>query len=923
VAVVILSASAMAETAGPVGLLTEVGQAEIRRAGAQTGIPAYKGDLVFAGDRIHALKDGLTIAFCPTNSSYSVRSGDLEIGQSRMTVGGKTTLPATAQLPACNLPYVQPESRRDLRPSADRAGASISDPVISSSPLTPEQQAAAAAFDSRLRTDPKDILVLLGRAIALEAAGAFNQAAQDYKTFADLAPKADWALDEMHKLLAQRDRIVSGEGKILGLVIGIATYSNLPAEIQLHYPDKDAEEFYRYLVSARGGARPADVLLLENEHAQLGDIRVAIAKTFANAKDTDTVVIFIAGHGTAVTAGPNAGAYILTYNSDPQNLPDSALRMEDLQDLTNGQKGPRQVRLFVDACKAGTIGTIRNNRFNLFEEDFLNRDRPVTEVLGLLASRKREDSYECSNFGHGAFSYFLLRGLNTTGADAVDQRYGQVTVNSLTNYVSRHVSDATKQLQNPQMIGNLADRIQLANKDVSGTTLGVALPAAESCDMLRGIPPTLSAVTKNDMPNVTDPFEQAIGKGLLLPNVPGSSFDMLLKQRGTLDPKLLQDQTGKLLAALENAGQEVILQYLKGEESPPSRADFQRCENLFAAAAQLQQGGDAFVNGRLLFARGRVLIFDKNFPAAIEALKEAIRIDPSGAYAYNALGIAYLESADYSAAIRAFEDAARLAPQWAYARHNLALTLTQQGQYQQALVAYQDAKQLGAQFSYIPFNMGLLYQRLNQAEAARREWRTALNTSPQMTRAWNAIGVSYFLERRFDKSEAAYRTALKMADTATDRLAVRHDLALLLSEEGHGQQALDFWRLNLQEAPKDVPSLIGLGDELSKQGKTDEATNAMATLLEARPDYTGARLKYAKLLIMAGSEPEATTQLETVLAQTKENSEAAELLADVKAKTPGGSATALSFYRQALANARSRDQRERIRRKIRSVSERN
>ena len=58
-----------------------------------------------------------------------------------------------------------------------------------------------------------------------------------------------------------------------------------------------------------------------------------------------------------------------------------------------------------------------------------------------------------------------------------------------------------------------------------------------------------------------------------------------------------------------------------------------------------------------------------------------MRIDPGGAYGFNALGIAYLEQAQYDKAIPAFRDAARRAQHWSYPLHNAALAYMETGDY--------------------------------------------------------------------------------------------------------------------------------------------------------------------------------------------------------------------------------------------------
>ena len=143
------------------------------------------------------------------------------------------------------------------------------------------------------------------------------------------------------------------------------------------------------------------------------------------------------------------------------------------------------------------------------------------------------------------------------------------------------------------------------------------------------------------------------------------------------------------------------------------------------AARKLTQDS-LLLEGRQDFFQGRTLLFDKKFPQAANLLEQAIRFDPGAAYGYNALGIAYLEQAQFDQALPAFRDAAQRAQHWAYPLHNLALAYVETGDYRSAIRSYQQAIRLTPQYSYLPYNLGLVYQRLNRRKEAEaptvRRW---------------------------------------------------------------------------------------------------------------------------------------------------------------------------------------------------------
>ncbi len=133
------------------------------------------------------------------------------------------------------------------------------------------------------------------------------------------------------------------------------------------------------------------------------------------------------------------------------------------------------------------------------------------------------------------------------------------------------------------------------------------------------------------------------------------------------------------------------------------------------------------LEGRQDFFEGRALLFDHNFGDAAALLEQSIRIDAGAAYGYNALGIAYLEQAQYDKAIPAFRDAFQRAQQWSYPLHNEALARVQTGDYSGAIKLYQHAMRLTPQYSYLPYNLGLVYQRASIERMPKspieRRWR--------------------------------------------------------------------------------------------------------------------------------------------------------------------------------------------------------
>jgi uncharacterized caspase-like protein len=258
---------------------------------------------------------------------------------------------------------------------------------------------------------------------------------------------------------------VSG-GKIWVLSVGISRYQKLPNDLWLQYADSDANTFARFLASPRGGAVPADqMLVLTDEQATTAALRKAFQSFLTDGPGkNDSVFILIAGHGTV----DSRGAYILTYDSDPENLSGTALPMSDLHTLVE-QKLTKVARvvLLADVCRAATIAGQKTAALGAVVEKI---GEAPGEMLGLMAARPKELSIEGPEFGggHGAFTYSVLKGL--TGAADLDHD-GIVTAGELIDFVSTDVSKLTGNRQHPRDFGNMENSTRLSDLSKPGIQL--------------------------------------------------------------------------------------------------------------------------------------------------------------------------------------------------------------------------------------------------------------------------------------------------------------------------------------------------------------------------------------------------------------------------------------------------------------------
>jgi tetratricopeptide (TPR) repeat protein len=912
--------SALADTPReePVGLVLLPGAGKVLRAGAETPLAAHAGDILFAGDTLR--DDGALASFlyCPQKTSQSLEHGEVVLEAKQIKIkSGK--LSDSKSVGACFLPTVvrvAVASQQHYGVSMTRGLTKPGDDALPFTALPGNVQAEAAPFENALQANPNDTQSLLEEAAVFDRNKLESNAVATYRKAAQQWPDAVWIrgrIFELEESLATQAAIkaaaISPDAKTYAMVVGISKYQKLPQDLWLQYPGADANAFGKYLADPAGGRVPADqMLVLTDEQATTAALRNSFQTFLKNRPGKkDTVFILLAAHGTI----DSRGAYIVTYDSDPQDLSSTALPMAEVQQLVQDELSKvGRVVLLADLCHASTIGNTKPSSIASVVEKL---GEAPGEMLGLMASRPKELAYEGTQFGggHGAFTYSVLKALEG-GADA--DKNNQVTAGELQDFVRTDVPAETGNKQHPREFGNIENGTKLSDVSKPGINItrykslydsrnGGPLQLAQAAG-----PPPVSAEAQRDI----DSFQAAVKAQHLLPADPASPWPLIAKMRAELSPEMMFLQENYLRVALEDRAQQVLLQYLAGDQNPQTKGDFDAGSQYMEAALQLTPES-LYLQGRDSFFMGRALLFQKQFSQAADLLERSVRIDPGEAYGYNALGIAYLEQADFTKAIPAFRDAAKRAPNWSYPLHNLALAYIEAGQPEDAIRAYQQAMKVTPNFGYLPYNLGLIYQRLNRRKEAEDAYRRSQSLSPASAEPLNALGTLKAAEGKNAEAEKLYRSAL---EKNSNLLPARHNLAVLLSSSKDRQaEAIDLWKQNLAAKSDYLPSRIALAELLAQRGDAAAAIEQYREVIAQTPEYLAARVALAGQLAKADQPEAALEQLRAAVKLEDRNPSLWEQIGDAERKL-NHAAEARDAYATALKLETENAGRKRLRTKM-------
>ncbi len=923
VALGFLAAAAPVRAAGakeePVGLVLAAGSAKVVRAGDETALAARVGDVLFSGDELRAESTAATFVFCPGKTSQTLDAGSSAILEAKQVRVRRGRISAAKPVNSCFLPQlvrVNVASQQHYGVSMTRGLLHPDGEVLSLASLDAAVRTDLQPFEAALAANANDAAALVQEAAVFDRHHLDANALSAYRRVAAQWKDAVWVrgrIFELEESLAAQAALkaagIAPDAKTYALLIGVSKYQKLPSDLWLQYADADARTFSEHISSLRGGGVPPDqMVVLTNEGATTAAVRNAFQTFLKNrAGKKDTIFILVAGHGTV----DSRGAYILTYDSDPEDLSATALPMAELQGLVDEelQKVGRVVFL-ADVCRAATIGSLKTDALGGAVEKL---GQAQGEMLGLMAARPKEVSLEGSAFGggHGAFTYSVLKGLNGS-ADHNDDR--AIEAGELIDFVRDNVASLTNGRQHPRDFGNMENATKLSDLSKPGIPLARVKTFYDS----RTGEPLLFAQAAGN-PRITpqaqadiDAYQAAIAARRILPEDQGSAWTVLDRLRGELGPAMTLLQENALRVALEDQAQQVLLRYLAGGQTQQVKTDFENGAKYMEAAARLTPES-LYLKARDSFFSGRALLFEKQYAQASDLLEQAVRTDPGEAYGYNALGISYLEQAKYQQAIPAFRDAAKRAPNWAYPMLGLALTYEQAGNNPAAVRTYQQAMKVTPRYGFLPFNLGLVYQKMNRRGDAEAAYRKAEALMPNDGGPLNALGALRASEGRNSEAERFYRESIAK-DPA--KLEARHNLGVLLAGiRNRENEAIALWRENLTKDPQYLTSRISLAELLARRADSAGAIAEYREIVNERPEFVAARMALAELLISGNQIEAGLAELRAASRLDAQNAVVWERIGDAE-KSLNHATEARDAWAQAMKLEIEKADRKRVRNKM-------
>ena len=234
---------------------------------------------------------------------------------------------------------------------------------------------------------------------------------------------------------------VKKEGRLLVLAIGVSQYDDETIP-DLKLAAKDARDFSAVVAAQEGGYyTDAEVRTLVDEDATQDKILDELDALHKDAKDGDTALIFIAGHGIS----DNEKFYFVPRDADDEKIRRTCVGFDEVQRCAVGLKARAVV--FLDTCHSGGINT--GGEISTHITAMLTSWQTAQSENGAVifaSSTGKQLSQENLEWQNGAFTKALLEGLR---GEANPAKAGPISASMLDSYMAKKVRELTKGQQTP------------------------------------------------------------------------------------------------------------------------------------------------------------------------------------------------------------------------------------------------------------------------------------------------------------------------------------------------------------------------------------------------------------------------------------------------------------------------------------------
>ena len=278
-----------------------------------------------------------------------------------------------------------------------------------------------------------------------------------------------WEAEPVEIVLTYEEPLDKSELHVLA--VGASHYAD--ANLNLNFAARDAQVVAE-LFRRRGGDLYANVHITEivDKQATRKGITQALKKVTAATSPQDTLVVFLAGHGTMVGQRYYFVPHEMRRQEDllEDDIRKQGLPADEISDHIGSAKALKRLLIFDTCASGGALGSALKSRSGFALRGAIERLSRTQGVFTIAASAATEKAQESKDLGHGVLSYALLAGLKAVEGGPLEDRHVQpgnpervVDVMDWFSFAAGHVP-------------RLTERLYGVSQDVQMSTQGTSFP---------------------------------------------------------------------------------------------------------------------------------------------------------------------------------------------------------------------------------------------------------------------------------------------------------------------------------------------------------------------------------------------------------------------------------------------------------------
>ncbi|MGB2663747.1 MAG: tetratricopeptide repeat protein [Candidatus Acidiferrum sp.] len=240
---------------------------------------------------------------------------------------------------------------------------------------------------------------------------------------------------------------------------------------------------------------------------------------------------------------------------------------------------------------------------------------------------------------------------------------------------------------------------------------------------------------------------------------------------------------------------------------------------------------------RLLFAQNasQQCVPQKSLGAQLQA-------HPTAA-TYDALGNYYNDRKEFPCAVCAFRESLKLKPNSPQTHYSLALALLAEGDATNAILEFRQSLQLQPDQPEARLMLGVALGQNNQMDDAIQEFQQVLKSDPQSVAAFDCLAKAYMSENR-------YPAAVALLKQAPPDQSLEIDLVMAYSNNGDNEHALQLLAKMEQEHPESALPHSAMANIYAQQRRYEDAAKEFQADLRLNPKDEAAKVSVIRVLLL-------------------------------------------------------------------------